>query len=487
MRLFFLIALVTSTLRHGDDPYKILGLPHSSTTEQIRARFRALTRELHPDKNPGKDTTAEFVRMNAAYEILNDPDRKTLYDRFGTVGDVNPPEEDLFETPRDRFFHHESRVRVDPKTLLLTDSNFDDYFTAPGESLILVYSSVMCDQCDDYLNVFEHLAKGINWYVRLARINCADHGNLARRLNVTRMPSVVYSKKENGCIVSDHLRRLIRTDGEMLDFLVDHWQAHVELIGDTVRLTRFLSRRVGEPKIIQSVRDSPTLQFLHLAGQHHSTASFAVIIHNKTFDHGFQIRLTPTWIAYRREVCERRVETAITAVRGLLHSWALPTMLELTADNFADVCATECLVRIGNGTDTEVGQFCAANFSTFWLPEDSRAANALGAERGSWVILRPSEMAFVGLGAVGRKAATEIGRLWMARQSLEFMRLPRGFAPDRPGGLIPVLDCVRNYWSAAAMAAIAGGVVVFLVFRKNRAVAGKKPMTKPETGKLKPE
>ncbi|RMG19126.1 MAG: J domain-containing protein [Planctomycetota bacterium] len=63
------------------DLYGILGVPRNASPESIRARYKELARELHPDVNPaGED---RFKEVSAAYGVLSDPERRALYDEFG--------------------------------------------------------------------------------------------------------------------------------------------------------------------------------------------------------------------------------------------------------------------------------------------------------------------------------------------------------------------------------------------------------------------
>ena len=67
------------------DYYAVLGVPRDATEKQIRAAFRKLARQHHPDVNPG-DTEAEerFKQINEAYEVLSDPDKRKRYDEVGS-------------------------------------------------------------------------------------------------------------------------------------------------------------------------------------------------------------------------------------------------------------------------------------------------------------------------------------------------------------------------------------------------------------------
>lgn len=62
--------------------YAALGLERDCAADQIRAAYRLLARQFHPDVNPGSsEAVARTQNLNAAYEILGDPGRRREYDR----------------------------------------------------------------------------------------------------------------------------------------------------------------------------------------------------------------------------------------------------------------------------------------------------------------------------------------------------------------------------------------------------------------------
>src|ERR671931_1218412 len=66
------------------DYYEVLGVARSATEAELKAAFRKLAMQHHPDRNPGdKDCEHRFKEINEAYEILKDPDKRAAYDRFG--------------------------------------------------------------------------------------------------------------------------------------------------------------------------------------------------------------------------------------------------------------------------------------------------------------------------------------------------------------------------------------------------------------------
>src|SRR5437660_1305515 len=77
----------TNTRDMPRDPYEVLGVARDASDQQIKKAFRLLARELHPDVN-AHDPQAEekFKQAAEAYEILSDPERRALYDRYGHEG-----------------------------------------------------------------------------------------------------------------------------------------------------------------------------------------------------------------------------------------------------------------------------------------------------------------------------------------------------------------------------------------------------------------
>src|SRR6516225_12283457 len=66
------------------DYYEILGVSRTSTEIELKAAFRKLAMQHHPDRNPGnKECEHKFKEINEAYDVLKDGDKRAAYDRFG--------------------------------------------------------------------------------------------------------------------------------------------------------------------------------------------------------------------------------------------------------------------------------------------------------------------------------------------------------------------------------------------------------------------
>jgi DnaJ-class molecular chaperone len=64
------------------DPYQLLGVARDADQDAIKKAFRKLAKKLHPDLNPGnKKVEQEFKEVNAAYDLLSDPQKRARFDR----------------------------------------------------------------------------------------------------------------------------------------------------------------------------------------------------------------------------------------------------------------------------------------------------------------------------------------------------------------------------------------------------------------------
>jgi DnaJ-class molecular chaperone len=68
----------------AEDHYDTLGVPRTASAEDIRKAYRELARKYHPDLHPDDDAAKEkFKQVQNAFDVLNDPSKREMYDRYG--------------------------------------------------------------------------------------------------------------------------------------------------------------------------------------------------------------------------------------------------------------------------------------------------------------------------------------------------------------------------------------------------------------------
>ena len=142
--------------------YSILGVSRDATEDEIKKSYRKIAMQYHPDKNPGnKEAEEKFKIASEAYEVLRDPEKRDIYDRYGIEGLKGTGFtgfrgfEDIFSTFGDIFEDFfgfgttgRRRTRARPGADLRYDLKISFHEAAFGkEAEIEIPKNVPCEVC----------------------------------------------------------------------------------------------------------------------------------------------------------------------------------------------------------------------------------------------------------------------------------------------------------------------------------------------------
>ncbi|MCP9261232.1 DnaJ subfamily B member 4 [Dirofilaria immitis] len=86
----------------GKDYYKVLGIAKGASDDEIKKAYRKMALKYHPDKNKESGAEAKFKEVAEAYDVLSDPKKKEIYDKYGEDG-LKGEREDLEGDPMQMF------------------------------------------------------------------------------------------------------------------------------------------------------------------------------------------------------------------------------------------------------------------------------------------------------------------------------------------------------------------------------------------------
>jgi DnaJ family protein B protein 11 len=83
LNFLFLLGIHVLCVFAATDYYKLLGVPRSASSAEIKKAYRKLSLKYHPDKNPSPEAAAKFAEISNAYDVLSDDQKREAYNRGG--------------------------------------------------------------------------------------------------------------------------------------------------------------------------------------------------------------------------------------------------------------------------------------------------------------------------------------------------------------------------------------------------------------------
>jgi molecular chaperone DnaJ len=145
------------------DYFRILGVSRDASEEEIKKSYRKIAMQYHPDRNPGnKEAEEKFKLASEAYEVLRDPEKREIYDRYGIEGlkgtgftgfrgfdDIFSAFGDIFEDFFGFGSPYKRRTRARQGADLRYDLKISFYEAAFGiETEIDIPKNATCEECN---------------------------------------------------------------------------------------------------------------------------------------------------------------------------------------------------------------------------------------------------------------------------------------------------------------------------------------------------
>lgn len=166
------------------DYYNILGVDRSASSSEIKKAYHKCAQKYHPDKNHGNSESEEkFKSCAEAYEVLNDPQKKGIYDKFGKQGLENSHQQN---NPNDIFGgifgQRQQRNKTDNLAVSL-EVSLQELYTGITKN-ISYQRQILCIKCN---------GSGTNKVVNTSCDKCEGRG---KNIRIIRQHNAVFQSVE---------------------------------------------------------------------------------------------------------------------------------------------------------------------------------------------------------------------------------------------------------------------------------------------------
>ncbi|CAH8669386.1 unnamed protein product [Schistosoma rodhaini] len=115
----------------GKDYYKILGISKGANDDELKKAYRKQALKYHPDKNKSPNAEEKFKEIAEAYDVLSDPKKRGIYDKYGEEGLKGGPTSSEGGQGYTYTFHGDPRETF--RMFFGTDDPFSGFFTSGGK------------------------------------------------------------------------------------------------------------------------------------------------------------------------------------------------------------------------------------------------------------------------------------------------------------------------------------------------------------------
>lgn len=168
-----------------------MGVSKNASDQDIKKAYRELARKFHPDVNPNDlEATEKFKEVSAAFEVLSNPQSRSEYDTFGTVGNRSgsKPFTSVFDDIFSQFFGEQQRAKTKGQNIIVELSVTLQQVLKGDEVKISFQRRSVCEKCQGKggtLNTCPHcggvgskIIRGRGMTVKTSCHACNGSGNI---------------------------------------------------------------------------------------------------------------------------------------------------------------------------------------------------------------------------------------------------------------------------------------------------------------------
>ena len=289
----FLIIFVGCTLEEGENPYEILGVKQNASSEEIKIAYHEITKKFHPDISKDEREHRMWMKATDAYEILSNPERRDLYDKYEIISEQNQPSKHSHYNfiPRvkrkgfsDFFFHGFNPNPVDYKTKIYTYNSLNELLNESDNCFIFYFSENEIKYTPDYGRAFEEVAEELSNFTIFRRISFEQGGHWFLQkytLKITPLVAFFRKDKNDNIVLVGSIRT---TDAYTLkEWVESFFPHHILILGDMEEAEQWVQMNPHITHVLSfGVEEKPGCQLRQVSCTYKKTIHFAYL-RNETF------------------------------------------------------------------------------------------------------------------------------------------------------------------------------------------------------------
>eukprot|EP00746_Dinoflagellata_sp_MGD_P168014 gnl/MRDRNA2_/MRDRNA2_99084_c0_seq1.p1 gnl/MRDRNA2_/MRDRNA2_99084_c0~~gnl/MRDRNA2_/MRDRNA2_99084_c0_seq1.p1 ORF type:complete len:532 (+),score=123.21 gnl/MRDRNA2_/MRDRNA2_99084_c0_seq1:50-1645(+) len=263
--------------KKGANYYELLGVPRKADNAAIKKAFREKSLLYHPDKcTEEKDVCqAKFIEVSNANEVLQDKEKRKIYDQHGEEGLKEGAQSDDGQAAAmfRQFFGREpnGKVRIvqqggmmqfveegeegpaenlydESNVVELSDETWNAFVGDRDEPWVILFYKPNVDECVEIVDEYKQFAKTFSDFLKVASVNCRKQADICRKNSVSDFPGVRWFSEDKS------------KDPEVFEGLINakllgKWVSnlmkdHSTIVSDKMQLREFIESATTPPVVL---------------------------------------------------------------------------------------------------------------------------------------------------------------------------------------------------------------------------------------------